>query len=264
MSTPLRLVFNPTGDLLAAARDCEADVFMQWYGNTRDQLAEEYGPYERDSVFLTLVDKHDDAMASMRFLTGCTRDLKTVTDVQGAPWGVDSRRSVAAVGLDLNRAWDVATMGVRPGIRKGAVQLSFAMYHGFVTTMRVNAVHGIVAILDQRVRRLMDSVGLRTISLPGTGPACYLGSESSSPVYAMTAATLDRQRWEFPDAHRLITMGVGLDGVAVPDREHFRLETWLSTRLPARPLVRVGPADGSGTVAGQVRVGAATGSEPLR
>lgn len=246
MGTPLRLVFNPTGDLAAAARDCEADVFWHWYGNTRAQLEAEYGPYEQDSVFVALADGNAEVLGSMRLLTGAARDLKTIDDVQGPPWDVDAPRSAAAAGLDLTRVWDVATMGIRPGIRHGRTQLSLALYHGFVTTMRVNLVQGIVAILDERVRRLMSSVGLKTLSLPGTRPAPYLGSPASSPVYADTAATLDRQRREHPDAHRLVTLGVGLTGVQVPPRSHFQLETWLLSRTaprsPARQLASSGAA----------------------
>ena len=46
MSTVLTLHFNATGQLREAARDCEADVFLSAFGNTRDQLAEEYDLYD--------------------------------------------------------------------------------------------------------------------------------------------------------------------------------------------------------------------------
>ena len=203
---------------------------MQWYGNTRAQLAEEYEPYEQDSVFLALANEHDDVLGTMRFLVGAHKGLKTIDDMERAPWCVDSGRSAAAAGLDLHRVWDVATMGLRPGIRDSRTQLSFALYHGFVTTMRMNRVHAIVAIIDERVRRLMSAAGLATLSMPGTEAGPYLGSGASTPVYAHVAGTLDRQRREFPDAYRLITLGVGLDGVSVPTSSHFRLESWLLTQ----------------------------------
>jgi hypothetical protein len=34
---------------------------------------------------------------------------------------------------------------------------------------------------------------------------------------------LENQRVRFPDAYRLVTLGIGLDGVSVPPRESFRL-----------------------------------------
>jgi len=35
---------------------------------------------------------------------------------------------------------------------------------------------------------------------------------------------LENQRLRFPDAYRLVTLGIGLDGVSVPSRESFRLD----------------------------------------
>lgn len=240
MDTPLRLVFNPTGDLAAAARDCEADVFLQWYGNSRSQLAEEYLPYEHDSVFLVIADEQDDVLACGRFLTGASTELKTIVDVQRPPWGVDAPRAAAAVGVDLTRTWDLATMGVRPGIRQGAVRLAFALYHGFTTAIRTNGIGAMIAILDERVRRLVTSAGVHLQALPGTGPESYLGSRSSTPVYARTVQYLDYQRRHAPEAHRLLTMGVGLDGVHVPAREHFRLDTCVPPVHAERRLVSAG------------------------
>ena len=223
LSGRLRLVFNPRGDLLTAARDCEADVFLRWYGNTRAQLAAEYGPYECDSVFVALVDEKGEALACARLLTGSSGSLKTIDDLNGAPWSLDGSRSAAAAGVHLPSTWEVATMGVRPGVQHGHVRLAFALYHGIASTIRANRVSAIVAILDHRVSWLLGSIGIDMRPFPGAGPAPYLGSHSSTPVYACTGTTLDRQRRDFPDAHRLVTLGVGLDGILVPPRDHFRL-----------------------------------------
>jgi hypothetical protein len=82
-----------------------------------------------------------------------------------------------------------------------------------------------IAVLDERVRRLLASVGILTRALPGTSTATYLGSPSSTPVYAHYAPMLDNQRREFPDAYRLVTLGIGLDGISVPAAESFRLRS---------------------------------------
>lgn len=249
MGAPLRLVFNPTGGLDEAARDCEADVFRHWYGNTREQLVDEYAPYERDSVFLAVADEHDDVLACGRFLTGATAELKTIVDVQRPPWTVDAPRAAAAVGVDLTRTWDLATMGVRRGIRQGATRLASALYHGFTTAVRVNRVGAMIAILDEHVHRVVASAGVHLQALPGTRPEPYLGSPASRPVYARTAPYLDYQRRHRPEAHRLLTLGVGLDGVQVPERAHFRLDPFplapsvpsrVTIPAPARELVSVG------------------------
>jgi N-acyl-L-homoserine lactone synthetase len=234
MPDSLRLVFDPTGDLLSAARDCEADVFAHWYGNSRAQLAEEYDRYDSGSVFVAVADQAGDVRACARFLVGGPCGLKTVDDVTRSPWSLDVGRSAAAVRLDLARSWDVATIGVRPDIHQGRGVLAMALYHGMITGLRVNDVSAIVAILDLRVRRLLHSAGIAMRPLPGTRPHAYLGSEASAPVYAHTVQTLENQRRRQPDAYRLVTLGVGLDGISVPSRDRFLLQQ----RLP--PIVAAG------------------------
>ena len=69
MSRRLRLVFDPTGPLLDAARACEAEVFLQWYGNTREQLQLEYGGYEPASAFVALADQDGDVLGAVRLIS---------------------------------------------------------------------------------------------------------------------------------------------------------------------------------------------------
>lgn len=224
MATDIWMHFDARGDLLTSARDCEAEVFLQWFGNTREQLDEEYGPYEDSSIFLVLADRNDNVVGAVRLIApGGRAGLKTLVDVGDEPWGVDGARAAAAVGIDLASTWEIATLGVRGSSEATGVQLSLALYHGLITVARVNRMSSFVAILDERVRRLLNSVGMLTRPLPGTAIAPYLGSAASTPVYAHCGPLLENQRRKFPDAHRLVTLGVGLDGVAVPALDRFRL-----------------------------------------
>lgn len=213
------------GAMLESARECEAEVFLRSFGNTRAQLDDEYGAYEDSTVFLALADDNDDVVATVRLLMpGGRAGLKTLVDVGRAPWGVDGERAAAAVGMDLSSTWEVATLGVRRSSSANGTRLSLALYHGLITIARVNRMSSFVAILDERVRRLLGSAGIITRSLPGTTTACYLGSDSSTPVYAHCTPLLENQRRQFPDAYRLVTLGIGLDGVAIPALDAFRLE----------------------------------------
>src|SRR4051794_7324157 len=224
MTPELRLHFDARGSLLESARECEAEVFLRWYGNTRQQLAQEYGPYEDSSVFVALADHEDRVVGAVRLLApGGRVGLKTLADVGREPWNVDGDRAAAAAGIDLRSTWEVATLGVRGGRTPGRPELSLALYHGLLTLARANRMSSFVAVLDERVRRLLDSVGIVTRPLPGVGPASYLGSRASTPVYAHFSAMLENQRREFPDAYRLVTLGIGLDGVAVPPDDAFLL-----------------------------------------
>jgi hypothetical protein len=213
--------FDARGDLLESAKQCEAEIFHQWFGNTRAELDEEYGPYEADSLFLVLADAADEVVAAVRLIAPGASGFKTLDDVGREPWGVDGSRSAAAAGLDLGTTWEVGTLGVRAGVA-GSGRLSLALYHGLMTVAQVNGMSAFIAILDERVRRLLSSVGITTRPLPGVRTASYLGSAQSTPVYSPFASMLDAQRRELPDAYRLVTLGIGLDGIVVPDREAFR------------------------------------------
>ena len=224
MAVDARLHVNPTGDLLAAARECEADVFLHWYGNTREQLADEYGPYEDRSVYLVVSDADDDVVATMRLIApGGEAGLKAINDLSGPPWKVDGRRAALSAGLDLDSTWEIATLASRRRQAASQVRNSMALYHGFGVLARVNAMSAFVAILDDRVRRMLDMIGLVTHPIPGTRPGTYLGSEASTPVFGVNSRMADLQRRDHPDAFALVAMGNGLDGVSVPSDDAFRL-----------------------------------------
>jgi hypothetical protein len=231
---PFRLVFDPAGIELQRARDCESDVFLTHYGNTAQQLADEYGPYESASVFMALLDEHDRALAACRLIRPGTAGLKSINDLARAPWRVDGERAARAIGLDLSRTWDVATIAVRR--EAGAVRplAAAAMYHGLWAAARANDVRSIVMIIDERARRLLSAAAIVTRGLPGTGPGEYLGSSTSTPLYGNLAQMADTQRRLNPDAYRLIGQGVGLDGIELPLPEQWRVRNPLSVPYAAR------------------------------
>lgn len=229
--------FAVEGDLLASARDCEAEVFFRNYGNTRSEIQEEYGPYEDSSVFLAIADRHGEVLAAARLLApGGRAGLKTLVDVGEAPWHVDGLRSAAAVGMALDTTWEVATLGARRESRAQGMRLSLALYHGLIEVQHANTMTSFVAVLDERVRRLLSSVGLLTRSLPGTVTAPYLGSPASTPVYAHCSQVLDNQRRHFPEAYRLVALGVGLEDIAVPTRDAFVLPSHLGLSAVTAPV----------------------------
>lgn len=224
MPPDARMHFDAQGALQESARSCEAEVFRDRYGNTREQLAEEYGDYEDSSVFLVLETRDSDVIGAVRLLApGGRAGLKTLVDVGRDPWNLDGERAAAAVGLDLRSTWEIATLGVRRSTSADEIPLALALYHGLITVARVNRMSSFVAILDERVRRLLASVGLLTRPLPGAGPAPYLGSAASTPVYAHCTPLIENQRTHFPDAYRLLTLGIGLNGVAIPPPGAFAL-----------------------------------------
>lgn len=214
-AAPLRFVFNPEGEELAAAKKCEADVFLDTYGNTPEEFEVEYGPYESATGFMTILQDDGVAVAAARFITPGPAGLKTLNDVCRPPWEVDGLRSARAAGVDPARAWDIATIAVRPRSSRGGL-CAAALYHGIVTAAFANDAEYIVMIMDSHARKLLSALGMQTRALPGTGTAEYLGSSSSMPLWANLHRLFERQRQENPDAYRLIFQGIGLDGIALP------------------------------------------------
>ena len=218
----LSLRFDPEADLLAATRECEAEVFLRAYGNTRQQLEDEYGPYEQASVFIALADDSGDVLGACRLIRPTELGLKSLHDAARPPWSLDVARAARAARLDLTQTWDVATLGCRRGLKGPGRLASAALFHALVQVVRANEVRSAVMIIDERVRGLLASAGMTGHTLPGAQPARYLGSAASTPVYRHCDEAFDQQRITNPDAHRLFTQGVGLDGIRVPPLAEFR------------------------------------------
>ena len=229
------LCVDPAGEQLRAAQECEAAVFLESYGNTAAQWAEEYGPYESQSVFVAVLDRAGDAVGAARLIRPGHRTVKSLADASRAPWGVDGPRAARAVGLDLDRTWDVGTVAVRRGSGRGGL-VAAALYHGVIQTLRANSGRSLVMIMDHRARRLLDMAGFRTHVLPGTGPGAYLGSERSVPLWGELTSAMDGQRARNPEAYRLISLGIGLDGIEVPGLAGFALG---AEQPAAQPALRI-------------------------
>ncbi len=214
-AAPLRFVFDPTGDELAAAMRCEAQVFWETYGNTPEEFDVEYGPYAGSTGYMAVLREDGEAVAMARFIAPGPAGLKTLNDVGRPPWQVDGLRSARAAGVDPDRTWDVATIAVRKGAGRGGL-CAAALYHGIVTAAFANDIDFIVMIMDSHARQLLTSLGLQTQALPGTSTGEYLGSPSSTPLWSNLHRMFERQRQDSPDAYRLIYQGIGLDGIALP------------------------------------------------
>jgi hypothetical protein len=222
MSNTLTLHFNVSGALRDAARECEAQVFLQAFGNTREQLADEYDLYDDRSLFMVVTDPSGDALGACRMILPGEHGLKTVNDLARDPWFVDGERSARAAGVDPTQAWDIATLGVRDGFRNHGLMVAMALYHGILRCTSLNNVHSVTAIMDEHIRRVVATFGYAFPHLPGTATGHYLGSPASTPVYYLPSM-VDAHRRQYPDSYRLLALGIGLDGISTPTPDEFCL-----------------------------------------
>jgi hypothetical protein len=238
-AAPYRLIFQPDADLRAAAFAHEAAIFGSVYKVPYDFHVAEFAPYEAQSAFLVVVDESERVRATMRLVTPGPAGIKTIVEAARSPWFLDAERSARAVGLDLAKTWDVATLAVGSGLGRDRFMVTAALYHGLTIAARRNRVTSLLMTVDERVRGILQTYfGLYTTALPGATPQPFEGSPASTPVYGHCAEMLDAQRRLNPDAYRLLTLGVGLDGIAVPPDAHFDLlERALALSAPSPETV---------------------------
>ena len=219
----LHLVFDARGDAAEAARRCEAEVFLARFGNTPEQIAVEYGPYDESSVWLAVMDGDGVAQAAGRLIRPGPAGLKTLDDLRREPWRIDPVLAARRAGVRPAVSWESATFAVRPGLRRRGYDAMEALFYGLAVGSLVNAFEAVVAVIDDQVLRLFGSIGLFLHPFPGTRPGPYLGSPRSSALYAFTDEILATQRRVAPDKWWAITTGEGIRGISVPAPETMRL-----------------------------------------
>jgi hypothetical protein len=195
------------------ARRVEQVVFQDAFGNTPELLAAEYGPYERNSFFVCVIDhRRSLPVGSMRVLLpgGPHKSLDDIERCWGAP--LDEVLAGTGVAIDDATTWDLATLAVDPTYRDGTVRT--ALFQGVNTASVLAGANWYVAILDIVVLRMIQSCTSRIFSrYAGVEPMRYLDSVSSLPVYADLERYLGRLRRDDPHTYELMYCGKGLEPV---------------------------------------------------
>lgn len=184
-SAPYVLAVAETPAQREAAARLEAHVFGRWFGNTVEQLREEYDAFAARTFFLTVTDRGNGApVGTLRVITGGPTN-KTVADCASAPWDASPEHLVAGAGLELASTWDVATVAVDPTLVSGPArgEIALALYHGLTATALAGAVTSMTAMLDDRVLDRLRGFGMPFRPLPGLTGAPYLGSPCTTPVH---------------------------------------------------------------------------------
>jgi hypothetical protein len=235
-----------------AARDVEARVFLEAFGNTPEVLEREYGPYADRSAFVTVVDDQDGRAVGVArlVLPDSTGEVKTLTDVAGPPWRLSPADSLRTAGLAGRPIVDVATLAVDPSHRRGAVgaEITLALCHGLYRWSIGHGAEGLVAILDDLVLRLLRVISVPMTVMPGATSAYYLGSPASTPCVCLLADVAEYIWGRRPDLAPALLDGV-LRSIAVdpadllPHRGGLLVGAGAGTRSH-RPLLAPGNRPG--------------------
>ncbi|MDO8732250.1 MAG: hypothetical protein Q7L55_06725 [Actinomycetota bacterium] len=216
---------DPVGDLYKSALDCEQAVFLQAYGNTIDELNNEYGPYDDSSFLISVTDESGYTVGVCRIITPGVMGTKTLNDINASPWFAESARLARACGIAPDKTWDIATLGVRAEYRTQAPMVTMALLHAMVATTRANAIPAVTAMLDERARRFLSFMDVHFSTFPGVEAGEYLGSAATRPVYMDIVKMLSANRTANPITYRTLTLGEGLEGMTLPSRESLRVRT---------------------------------------
>jgi hypothetical protein len=227
----LRSAYPCSGIDLLEARACEQTVFGRCFGNSAEELAEQFGPYEQSTTFGGVFAPDGAAVGAMRLIRPGPERVKTLQDASQPPWNLHIGRVSECAGLDERRTWDVASFGVDSVVsgvdRRIALLLLAAMFGAFGD----NEATSFVAVLDSAARRALQARGIRMLNLPDADPAPYLGSPHSAPVYRHLADLHAEHARQFPHDHLPMFHAQGVDG---PDiRPHVLCSSVPSAGLPS-------------------------------
>jgi hypothetical protein len=198
------------------ARHLEQSVFLETFGNTPDLLEREYGRYEHSSFFICVLDhlRHTPA-GVMRVLTPSAAGFKSLTDIEPV-WGCSAESLIERTGLalDVRYTWDIATLAVAEGYRRGASAglVTMALYQSLTLAAFHCGIDWFIAILDMPVFRILRW-RLRMIfaGYEGIGPLPYLGSTASLPAWCDVQEAERRLAAQDDDLHAVLVRGEGLE-----------------------------------------------------
>lgn len=215
--TPFGLYVVPGSDPAAEiGRSVEREVFYDFFGNTPELLAAEYGRYEASSLFLCIVDHLRMQPAGVfRIVLPSDAGFKTFHDLE-KEWDLDVPSMLDRSGLHVDERswWDVATLAISADYRGDAAggMVRLGLCQALCMAALRTDVPYLITIIDVLVADLMQRFLQRPWqSFPRVEPKRYLGSGSSLPMYIDAHEYRSRLALIDPDAYEMLFLGVGTE-----------------------------------------------------
>ena len=202
-------------------RHVERAVFYEFFKNTPELLAGEYGPYEDSTLFVCVLDHRRRLPAGViRLVLPSPSGFKSLDDVE-AVWGhrLDHVLERTGMNLESDRIFDVATLAVDAEYRGRATDglVSLGLYQAVAQlALRCN-VRWVVTILDLIVLNLIqEATSHAFVGFPGLEPIRYLDSPASLPVYSDLDEYFPRLETADPSMYEILHEGRGLEPAVRP------------------------------------------------
>ena len=208
----LRLLIAHTPAERYAAREVEAQVFLQAFGNTPEVMEQEYGAYQERSRFVTVIDEEAGVALGVArlILPDAEGPVKSLVDVAADPWHLDGAASLRAAGLGGGQVWDVGSLAVDRRFRTGAsgAEVTVALCHGVLQHSLAAGTDGLVTILDDRILRVVRAMGMPSQPMEGATSRSYPASPASTPCVMRMDAVAESIRTRRPELATAIVDGV--------------------------------------------------------
>jgi hypothetical protein len=203
------------------ALELEASLFFEEFGNTSEQLAEEYGPYEHHGVVIYVVDNLNNTTAGLtRIIMPNDRvGLKTVNDIKKLWPELYADPEVVRTLLTGRDCWDIGTLVIAPEYQAplAAGLVSLALYQSVARLAQRCQVDTLIALVDNIVHRMTHwKFHAPFEAIPGAMVKPYLGSKASLPVYSRISEWETRLRKVDTTLHDIIFNASGIEGAVSP------------------------------------------------
>ena len=220
-------IVGPDDPLADEARAVEETAFDEFFDNDTELLEAEYGPYEAASTFLVCRDTESDKVTGvMRFIRNNSYGLKSLNDLGRTPWHrpVDEVLTASGLDLDLDKTIDIATFAILPEYRatnspEGAFTRQI-LFHGLCQYTVETGANAWVTIIDDAARDVVQTWAgapfhqyQDVLQHAPLAPMPYLGSKSSTPMWATMEEFIPRLRRDNPHIYAQYFDGEGLDFV---------------------------------------------------
>jgi hypothetical protein len=194
----------------------ERDVFLEAFGNSVDDLKEEYRIYEESSLFILVLDHLRHLPAGViRVVRPSPVGFKSLNDLEPT-WGESAAVLMERTGLNFppERIWDVATLAIPPEYRAKAIGglVTMGLYQTLTMAARASGIELLVTILDMPVFRMLRwKMRMIFAGYRGIGPKSYLGSVASMPSWCDLLHADKHLSSVDSDLHGILFKGVGLE-----------------------------------------------------
>lgn len=176
------VAFNPDHPMADVGRTIERSVFEDEFKNDSGTMQQEYGPYERASSFLVVIDREEQRPAGvLRIIKPSPVGLKSFNDMTERFFPLAGKYFAASHGMDVNNCIDVGTLAVMPSHRgpRSSNEVNALLCRGLLLSARHEGVQNMITIIDRRARNGLEMLGILFDVVKGTHAFEYLGSKES-------------------------------------------------------------------------------------